>query len=48
MYRRFGHHEPYNTQEIRDLIIKAPGVTYLEDNGCVINGIKIWGSPWYV
>jgi len=38
--------QQYDCQKIRDLIIKAPGVTYLEDSGCTINGIKIWGSPW--
>jgi hypothetical protein len=43
---RFGHREPYDCQAIRDLIIKAPGLTYLEDSGCTVNGIKIWGSPW--
>lgn len=46
MYKRFGHPQKFDCQKIRDLIIKAPGVTYLEDSGCTINGIKIWGSPW--
>ena len=45
-YRRFGHHEMFDTAAVRSTIIDAPGVTYLEDNGCTINGIKIWGSPW--
>lgn len=22
------------------------GVTYLEDSGCVVEGLKFWGSPW--
>ena len=33
---------------VRDILIKAPGITYLEDSEIVINGIKIWGSPWLV
>ena len=23
-----------------------PGVTYLEDSGVIIDGVKFWGSPW--
>ena len=33
---------------VRDILIKTPTVTYLEDSGTVINGINIWGSPWQV
>ncbi len=24
----------------------GPSVTYLQDSGCVIDGVKFWGSPW--
>ena len=46
MYRRFGHHKQFDCHKIRDIIITAPRVTYLEDAETVINGIRIWGSPW--
>ena len=46
MYKRFGHPMMFDSQSIKDIIIKAPGVTYLEDAETVINGIRIWGSPW--
>lgn len=46
IYSNFGHKEPYNSQEIKDMIAKEPSITYLEDSGCTINGISIWGSPW--
>ncbi len=28
------------------LALLGPGVTYLEDAGCVIDGLRFWGSPW--
>ena len=46
MYKRFGHPKQFDCAMIRDVIIKAPGVTYLEDSETTINGIRIWGSPW--
>ena len=47
-YQRFGHGQMYNCAELKELVSKSPGVTYLEDSGTTINGINIWGSPWYV
>lgn len=23
-----------------------PGITYLQDEGCEVEGVKVWGSPW--
>ncbi len=43
--REFG-----SLEEIQELISKYPNVTYLNDSGCIIDGINIWGSPiqpWY-
>src|ERR1700678_3171226 len=31
-------------EEARRLL--PPGVTYLEDSGTEVEGLKIWGSPW--
>ncbi len=45
-YRRFGHPEQYNCEEIKSMLANTPSVTYLEDSGTEINGISIWGSPW--
>lgn len=28
------------------LLAKNPGITYLEDSGTEIEGVKFWGSPW--
>ena len=33
-------------EEVRELIDRYPNVTYLEDSMTVVDGIKIWGSPW--
>lgn len=46
LWQRFGHCKQFDSQQLRDLIATATGVTYLEDSGTVINGLKIWGSPW--
>ena len=46
LWSRFGHPEMYNCEEVKDLLRKLPGVTYLEDSGTTVNGIFIWGSPW--
>lgn len=33
--------------DIAGLLLKDhPGITYLQDSGCEINGFKVWGSPW--
>jgi hypothetical protein len=46
------HHWRYHTEKIeRHLELKQrlrSVCTYLEDELCEINGIKIWGSPWSV
>ena len=31
--------------EAAELLV-PPGVTYLRDSGCVIDGVRFWGSPW--
>ena len=31
--------------EIKELLSKYPNVIYLNDSGCEVEGIKIWGSP---
>lgn len=36
-----------NVDQVKDLIRKQPGVTYLEDSMTNIQGIKIWGTPWF-
>jgi len=36
-----------NVDQVKDLIRKQPGVTYLEDSVTNIQGIKIWGTPWF-
>ena len=32
-------------EEIKELLAKYPGITYLNDSGVTIEGIKFWGSP---
>lgn len=27
-------------------LFAGAGITYLRDSGCVIDGVKFWGSPW--
>ena len=34
--------------EARKLLLDAPDLTYLEDSEVTVNGIRIYGSPWYV
>ena len=46
LWRRFSHPQKYNSQELKDSIARVENVTYLEDSGTTINGIRIWGSPW--
>jgi Icc-related predicted phosphoesterase len=35
-------------REVNEAILKehCPHVTYLQDSGCEIAGVKFWGSPW--
>ena len=35
-----------NPKECAELLKNYPGITYLEDNSIIIDGIKIYGSPW--
>ena len=30
----------------RMLLSEHPGITYLQDSGCMIGGLHFWGSPW--
>ena len=48
LWRRFGHHEQFDTEPIKQRLSDTPGVVYLEDSGTEVNGIRIWGSPWLV
>lgn len=42
-----GNHDRCFARE-RDAALTAlgAGVVYLEDDGCVIDGVRFWGSPW--
>lgn len=31
---------------LSQLLMLEHSITYLQDSGCEVNGIKIWGSPW--
>ena len=46
LWKRFSHSRKYDCEYLKSLIKNAPDVTYLEDEGTTINGIRIWGSPW--
>ena len=35
-----------NPELTRLLMRDYPSVTYLQDSGCVIDGVRFWGSPW--
>ncbi len=35
--------EPFLAQALLD---DHPGITYLRDSKCVVDGFRIWGSPW--
>lgn len=42
-----GNHDWYFQQQPRWARASLePEVIYLQDSGCVIEGLKIWGSPW--
>jgi len=47
---RYGHKgakDPVATcAKVRALIEAIPNCEYLEDSGAVVEGIKVWGSPW--
>jgi Icc-related predicted phosphoesterase len=38
--------EDYETNNNFKQLCNELGITYLEDSGCEIEGIKFWGSPW--
>lgn len=48
LWRRFGHSEQFDSDPVKQRLLDAPGVIYLEDSGTDVNGIHIWGSPWLV
>lgn len=31
---------------VRNLLEQYPSITYLQDSGCEIGGLRFWGSPW--
>lgn len=35
-----------NKEKILELVNSYKNITYLEDQGIILNGIKIYGSPW--
>lgn len=35
-----------NREKAAKLLAAHPGITYLQDSGVVIEGIRFWGSPW--
>lgn len=41
-----GNHDWCFARERREACALLPGVIYLEDEGCVIEGVRFWGSPW--
>jgi Icc-related predicted phosphoesterase len=48
-YTNYGHNRHVNKngykEDIQNLLLKYPDITYLNDSGTTINDIKIWGSP---
>ena len=38
--------EKNSQREIDEILANYPTITYLKDSGIVIDGVKIWGSPW--
>jgi hypothetical protein len=45
LWRTFRHPRQFDCKATKAMLTNC---TYLEDQGCDIEGIKIWGSPWYV
>jgi len=41
-----GSRNKYDPEKVRAHLVEAPGITYLEETGCEVNGIHIWGSPY--
>jgi Icc-related predicted phosphoesterase len=35
-----------NPSMVKSLLSEFPNITYLQDSSVVIDGVKIWGSPW--
>lgn len=35
-----------NPSAARGIIAEFPGIQYLQDSGCIIDGVRCWGSPW--
>ena len=33
-------------QEVKEILDRYPEITYLQDSGTEIRGVKFWGSPW--
>jgi predicted phosphodiesterase len=44
LWQRFNHPEAYDCSALKDMLRGA--ATYLEDSEAVVDGIRIWGSPW--
>ena len=42
----FGNHEFNRTNFEHNRDFLGPTVSYLQDSGCQVLGISIWGSPW--
>lgn len=40
------HDRLFDTDPAAALSMVPAGVFYLQDSGCVINGVRFWGSPW--
>lgn len=44
-----GNHDFLDYREpalFKELLKEFPGITYLRDEGCEVEGLKIWGRPW--
>lgn len=43
-----GNHDRFFEQQpgLARLYLEEPGVTYLQDSGLQIEGVRFWGSPW--
>jgi Icc-related predicted phosphoesterase len=33
-------------REVKEILDRYPNITYLQDSGTEIRGVKFWGSPW--
>eukprot|EP00128_Syssomonas_multiformis_P009588 Colp12_sorted_trinity150504_noHs@30605 len=43
LWRRFGHKTMADPKKLKASLTNC---TYLEDSGCIVEGYRIWGSPW--